>query len=683
MPAIDIDANAPPLIPWMSELLGQLAELRQRQLVVLQGPLAWCDAQLEALLPLVQSSLLFSSRARFPGAIPPGKAGDSLGGEASLVALDLFDGIDPDLLCICAGLVRAGGVLLLLAPTLDEWASTNDRYACWQDGSASPEAQFARYFFAALEADQAAGKVITPAGPPSSQVMLPPLDPTPIERGTTRQQARCLQRLEDWLDSSPGGIALLRARRGRGKSTCLGILVERLGARCRVLVTAKSRRAAAALLRVAGEVDFVAPDRLVQTLPPADLVIVDEAAMIPQALLRQLERHYDHLAMATTDGGYEGTGRGFMLRFVAELESAGLVQLELDDPVRWCGGDYLEKWLDRVLIQDPPLAPALPAGVAASDCELELVEDIGSNFALLGQVYRLLSEAHYRSRPSDLRMLMENPDLALVVARVGDRVVGAVLLNHEGGFDPALCREVFLGQRRPRGHLLAQMLCAQAGIERFAGHRGLRVQRIAVSEAWRRQGLGTRLLKRARDFARRCGADYLGASFALDAPVAAFWRQAGFELVHVSFAQGKSSGNHSIAVIDALSDAVGADVARLRGRVNAQLPVWMAQFLQFMDAPQVVALLRYSGFETELSDLDTAEVEAFTQGHRGFELGFAALQRYVMQAVAASCEPVDSLLVEKAIQNRPWERLRAGGSDDGRKALQRRLRDLVEALPNP
>ena len=95
-----------------------------------------------------------------------------------------------------------------------------------------------------------------------------------------------------------------------------------------------------------------APDRLLQTTPPADLVIVDEAAMIPQALLRQLERHYSHLAMATTDGGYEGTGQGFMLRFIADLDAQNLLQLELDDPVRWCRGDYLESWFDRVMLQE-------------------------------------------------------------------------------------------------------------------------------------------------------------------------------------------------------------------------------------------------------------------------------------------------------------------------------------------
>jgi tRNA(Met) cytidine acetyltransferase len=276
-------------------------------------------------------------------------------------------------------------------------------------------------------------------------------------------------------------------------------------------------------------------------------------------------------------------------------------------------------------------------------------------------------------------MLMENPDLVLIIARVGERVVGAALLNREGGFDAGLAEQVFLGKRRPKGHLLAQMLTAQAGIEGFARHRGLRVQRIAVYQAWRRRGLGTRLLERARAFAADCGLDYIGASFAVDVQGANFWRQAGYSLAHVSFAAGKSSGNHSLAVLRPLQAAVDSDMAQLSARIASQLPVWMTQFLQYLEAGQVQALLRYAGYRAVLNRLERREVEAFAFGNRGFELCFASLQRFVMQRVAASAAVVDPLLIEKAIQNRPWEVLPRESIGEGRKQLLKRLRRLVEA----
>jgi tRNA(Met) cytidine acetyltransferase len=674
MPAIDINH-------WMQELLGHLSHIRQRQLVVLQGSRDWCDSRFEALSGLALPMRVLSNRPLAPDAIPLGKADSCLGDEARLVVLDLFAGFNPDLLCIAAGLVQAGGVLLLLSAPPGEWDMEADCYASWQDRSRSREPRFVEYFFRELLADKCAGQVVSAQSLPACEQLLAALQPTVIEHGETAEQLHCLQQIERWLDSARTGVVLIRAARGRGKSSCLGLLARRLQADYRLLVCASSRHNAAALLRWAPDAEFIAPDRLLQTRPAADLVVIDEAAMIPLSLLRQISRHYTRLVMATTSGGYEGTGQGFMLRFVAAMDARQLLQLEIEDPVRWCRGDYLEAWLNRVLLLDSGSEAVQDDAIDAQASELQVIEDPGAGnfFALLQQVYRLLNTAHYRTRPSDLRMMMENPDLVLIVARVAGRLVGAVLLNREGGFDAALAEQVFLGKRRPRGHLLAQMLTAQAGIEGFVQHRGLRVQRIAVDQSARRRGLGTRLLERARALAVDCGLDYIGASFALDAQAARFWQQAGFSLAHVSFAAGKSSGNHSIAVLRPLQAAIDRDMSRLGERIASQLPAWMTQFLQYMEAEQVQALLRYAGYSAGLSHPEHREVEAFARGKRGFELCFVSLQRFVMQRAARSAASLDALLIEKAIQNRPWEVLPREAVGEGRKQLLKRLRGLVEA----
>ena len=258
--------------------------------------------------------------------------------------------------------------------------------------------------------------------------------------------------------------------------------------------------------------------------------------------------------------------------------------------------------------------------------------------------------------------------------------MGAVLLNREGGLDAELGRQIFLGRRRPKGHLLAQMLTAQAGIAHFAEYRGLRVQRIAVSEDFRRRGLGTCLLERALEIAADSGLDYLGASFALDSQTVRFWQQAGFGLAHVSYGEGKSSGNQSAAILRPLNPRVEVALGQLQQRIENQLPIWMTQFLQSLDAGQVIALLRFSGFTASLSELERSEIEAFAFGNKGFELCFVSLQKYVMQRVAENGGDVDPLLIEKAIQNRAWERLPRETVGEGRKQLQKRLRGLVEAM---
>jgi len=675
MSAIDINS-------WMTSLLDQLLRNKQRQLVALQGPRSWCDAQFEKLFAADDSMLVLSNRKLVEAAVSFGTADSCLGRESRLVVLDLFEGFNPDVLCIAAGLVQSGGVLMTLSPPVEDWDMRTDRYACWQDQSRSQRARFAEYFFSALGADAETGMLLTPGYETGPISPLPVLTPTPIEQGMTAEQGHCLQRIEQWLATGQAGIALINADRGRGKSTCLGLLLKHLQPGLRILVTANSRQTTAQLLRLVADAEFVAPDRLLLSCPAADLVIIDEAAMLPQSILRQLCRLYPRLVMATTSGGYEGTGRGFMLRFVAQMEASGLMQLDLEMPVRWCQGDRLEAWLNRTLMlnSDPSIGNRLKEPLAS--CELQLLENPGdsAHLPLLKQVYRLMNAAHYRSRPSDLRMLMENPDLVLIVACSAEQVIGAVLLNIEGGLDEALCEEIFLGRRRPRGHLLAQMLTAQAGIRNFAKYRGIRVQRIAVAEACRRQGLGTRLLERARVFGQQNSFAYLGASFALDPTSAGFWQQAQFSLVHVSYGRGKSSGEHSIAVLHPLKPALDADVQLMQQRIQQQLPIWMTQFLQTMDAAQVVALLRFAGFDAELNELEQREIDAFARGNKGFELCFVSLQKYVMHCIARSCDDPGTLLIEKAIQNRNWGLLERESGAEGRKQLQRRLRGQVEAL---
>jgi len=675
MSAIDINS-------WMAALLDQLLHSKQRQLVALQGPRSWCDEQFEKLFAADNSMLVLSNRKLVESAVSFGTADSCLGSESRLVVLDLFEGFNPDVLCIAAGLVQSGGVIVTLSPPVEDWDLRTDRYACWQDQSRSRRARFAEYFFGALGADAETGILLTPGFETGPMSPLPVLTPTPIERGMTAEQGYCLQRIEQWLASGQAGIALINADRGRGKSTCLGLLLKHLQPGLHVLVTANSRQTAAQLLRLVPDAEFVAPDRLLLSYPAADLVIIDEVAMLPQSMLRQLHRLYPRLVMATTSGGYEGTGRGFMLRFVAQMEAARLLQLELEMPVRWCQGDRLEAWLNRTLMlnSEPSIGNALKEQLAS--CELLLLENPGDSehLPLLKQVYRLMNAAHYRSRPSDLRMLMENPDLVLIVARSAELVVGAVLLNIEGGLDEVLCEEIFLGRRRPRGHLLAQMLTAQAGIRNFAKYRGIRVQRIAVAEACRRRGLGTRLLERARVYGQQNSFAYLGASFALDPTSAGFWQQAQFSLVHVSYGRGKSSGEHSIAVLHPLNHALDADIRQMQQRIRQQLPIWMTQFLQTMDAAQVVALLRFAGFDAALNELEQREIDAFARGNKGFELCFVSLQKYVMHCIARSCDDPGTLLIEKAIQNRNWELLERESGAEGRKQLQQRLRGQVEAL---
>ena len=190
------------------------------------------------------------------------------------------------------------------------------------------------------------------------------------------------------------------------------------------------------------------------------------------------------------------------------------------------------------------------------------------------------------------------------------------------------------------------------------------------------------MIETAIQHAEDQGFDYIGASFALDSESVAFWHSCDFSLVHIGFGLGKSSGNHSVAVLRSLNQELDDHIIKLKDRIQDYLPVWLCHFLQAMDVANVVALLNYCRFNPVLSTMDLAEVHAFTRGHKGFELCFGSLQRFVMQKIASlpADTEVHPWLIEKAVQNRDWDQLDRSSEVVGRKLAQQILRQLVRSL---
>jgi len=681
------------LSAWLQQLLNQLQDRQQRQVLSIRGDATWCESVFTVIRSEQQDALLLSDRIVDDRAVAFNRVETLLGSEAPTVVVDLFDGINPDLLCIASGLISCGGLLVLLSPDTEEWTRIEDKYGIWQDDAKSETPVFADYIFNSIQNVPGSGYVLVEGRPLPIVADLPQAISTDMISGKTAEQTAILAEIDSWVLDPLQTLALIEADRGRGKSTCLGFIVRGLilAQRMSVIVTAHSRQAAAILLQQAGqhsekdlEIDFIAPDKLIADAKAADVLIIDEAAMLPYPMLQQLCRQYPKVIMATTTGGYEGTGQGFLLRFIARLPKHQLVRFKLTAPVRWASGDCLEAWLNDTLFLKPAsglvMVSTLPG--ASFGCREISRGALAQDLVLLEKVYSLMASAHYRTRPSDLRMLMENPDLLIILAENNSDLVGLILLNREGGLTPALCKQVYLGKRRPKGHLLAQMITAQAGDKAFASYRGMRVQRIAVLENWRRSGVGSALIDAAIRHSREHQFDYIGASFAFDPESAAFWKSCQFSLVHVGFAAGKSSGNHSVAVLRSLNSQVDANIQRLQARIQKQLAVWLCQFLQHMDAASVVALLRYCQFKSNMTSMEMDEVDAFILGHKGFELCFASLQQFVMSSIAINTEDfeISPWLVEKAVQNRDWARLSDCSTVKGRKQTQQKLRELIGCL---
>ena len=489
---------------------------------------------------------------------PPRSATRMLGGDFDAVVLDLHGGLDADVLGVAVGLVRGGGALLLRLPPVGQPPPHDPRLRI----PPHPAAAVGRRAWGRLER-------ALPRHPPDETPVVPG---PPIERGTPEQAALVDALVARW--SAPErSISVVLAARGRGKSAGLGLALARTPPGIRVALTAGSERAAATALRFAGRSVFRSIPSLLTPSDPVDVLVVDEAARLPVPTLQALVAAHPsaHLAFASTNEGYEGTGRGFGLRFLAWLRSRGpVLEHRLRAPIRWSPGCPLEARVAAILALDAAPADARPASDDPTPVHRRLDRRaLAADEPLLRQVFGLLVHAHYRTTPGDLTRLLDAPGFGVHTLTVGDAVVAVNLVAEEGALDPDLVAAVTSGAHRLRGQALPDTLLTHGGRPEAGGLRMVRSVRIAVHPAWRRRGLGREL---AGAVHASHGPDLFGTLFGATPAVLAFRRAQGYRLVRVGAARGDRTGEPAAVMVRPGSDAARALVRSMRADLARDLP---------------------------------------------------------------------------------------------------------------
>ncbi len=639
-----------------------------------------------------------------------------LGQEVDALVFDAHEGFDPDAFGALAGSLRGGGLLLLLTPPLAQWPRLPDpacaRIAPWPHRADDVGGRFLARLVRVIREHQGPALLVIEEGhePEIVPGELPLSQPLPVPADAacrTLDQQQAVEAVMRVVQGHRRRPAVLISDRGRGKSAAFGIAAARLleaGTR-RILVTGPRLAAVEALFeqaarlllgaRVArgrirwegGVLEFLAPDELLRQPQQADLLLVDEAAAIPAPLLEALLERHARIAFATTVHGYEGTGRGFALRFRQVLDrlTPGWRELRLETPVRWAPGDPLEAFVSRALLLDAEV-PDLPAA-SVTEAEVERVDAgrLAGDEALLGQIFGLLVTAHYRTRPFDLRQMLDAPGWSVWVQRCGEQVVGTALVAEEGGFGAATAEAVWRGETRPHGHLLPESLAAHVGLREAPRLRGARIIRIAVHPALQRRGLGRRLLQTLVEAAAAGGGDYIGASFGITPGLLAFWRQAGFLPVRVSFRRGAASGTHSAMLLRGVGPAGQHLVTAARQRFAVHFPAQLADPLKGLEPGLAVRLLE--GVPVAAPVLDTRardDLEAFAHGRRLYEAVMGSLRPFVLHALAGGGEGLApgmaELLMARVVQQRPWAELASLLGISGRAEGVQCLRSAVRLL---
>lgn len=527
-----------------------------------------------------------------------------LGREFHHAIFDARQGFHAEALAALAGTLTAGSWLLLLVPRWDKWALQPDvdslRWADVSQPIATPH--FVYHLQRLIENDE---QVLLHQQP--HPLALPNWLPQHAWHCQAASQQQTL--LHELADFS-AGVAVITAARGRGKSALAGMLA-RQNTRC--LITAPAKTSTTVLASFAGEhYRFMAPDAILAltTLPDVDWLIVDEAAAIPAPLLHALVARFPRVLLVTTIQGYEGSGRGFMLKFCAELERVR--HFTLDEPLRWARHDPLEHWLNQALqFEDAPET------TGTGGLTPRRVKD--ADIAAQQAAYQLLTRAHYRTSPLDLRRLLDAPGMHLWLTGDVPALQGALWLVEEGGLQPELAQAVWAGHRRPRGNLVAQSLAAHAGFTDAATLRALRISRIAVAASARRRGVGKQLVAAA--CADATGYDYLSVSFGYTESLWAFWQACGFSLVRIGSQREASSGCYAAMALLGLTTAGKALQQKANARLARDWPLLSAHIQLQLSLPAVC----HQDFTQE----DARLAAGFAWAQRPLEASLAVLQRLV------------------------------------------------------
>lgn len=695
---------------------AQAARARHRLLCVLSGEASWCKAQAHGWYQQHgQGQTILWVGEQGAGGCPSlawSQARTWLGRELQWLIIDAHQGLDADGLAALSGTLVAGGVCLLLCPPLAQWPGLPDpqgqRFASWPHGAEAMGGYFIQRLIQALPDEGLRwqqGTVLDAPGMAGPDVagLVQPAVPAPYAHAEQQLASAAIVHVVHGHRRRP---LVLTADRGRGKSAALGIAAAQLlqqgintillsaprpDAVAQVFAHAHkllpgARQASGVLHFRGAELRFVAPDALLRERPVADLLLVDEAAAIPLAMLEAMLRTYSRVVFASTVHGYEGSGRGFVLRFAARLDqlAPGWQALRMSQPVRWAEGDPLERWLNQAMLLDAEAA----LGDALGDLSAALLSvEWPQRAALLGdepglrQLVGLLQLAHYRTSPNDLRQLLDAPDRQIALLRWRGQIAAAMLVAVEGGLPAELAEAVALGQRRLRGHLLPQSLAAHAGFPEAAGLRAVRVVRIVVHPACQGRGLGQALLAALPQ--RFPDADLLGASFGASESLLSFWAKAGFTTVRIGLRAEASSGAHALMVLKPCTTRAAELSGQIRGRFCQHLPVLLSEPLRALDPELVWALLsdcaRDQGDAT-LDSQDWRELQAFAAGGRGYELCMPALRGLLLQVIGrglALTPHSQRLWVMKVLQQQDWSSCAAALGMAGKPALVQAMREQV------
>ena len=682
---------------WLEKLHDNIQQTNHRAAIVLSGEKQWVQQQAQTIIEGIKPGSILCVSSEIDGALSPKKARTQLGNEVDIIVFDACQAFEPDAFGAISGTLRGGGIFILLISSEDSIPSyKNSRFM--QRASGLFRQHEGVYF---LQQGENLPAITQLNSKTSRQHYQEPF------RSVEQQQL--VEIIEKNALAKKAVPVVITSDRGRGKSSALGLaaggLLEK-GIK-NIIITAPRLTTSDPVFKHAKQLlpstkddrgiinyqqaclQYIAPDALLEQQPEADLVMVDEAAAIPLPILEQLLECYPHIIFTSTIHGYEGTGRGFALKFNKVLDNFNpdWQLLTMQMPIRWAEDDPVEKWVDHVLCLDAELdtVPGIET-IEKDKCTVNLVnrDELIKNEQLLSSLFSLLVYAHYRTQPSDLQHILDDDKVRIYTLEYQQQVLAALLINEEGGFDEELSSAIYRGERRPEGHLLAQTLTFHAGSELAATLRYARVMRIAVHPQLQANGLGSYLLNEVIRQEQQQGIDAIGSSFGATKELLCFWQHAGFEVVRIGFTRDHVSGTHSAVMLKSFTENGKAVFQQTKQRFQQSLDDWLLEALATLPAEMKQQLIAEQQASTGgLNEADWQDINSFVSTHRGYEACMSAIRKLVnthTEVLETLTHSERAIINARIMQRLNWaETVKSTGLSGKAEALQQ-LRLAIEKM---
>ena len=671
-------------------------QVRHRQLIVLCGDLTWRHNLLKQFES--SSALWFGESSLLPEYQTAQKLQNHLGQEIPGAIFCAESGIDADALGVAAGMIQAGGILWLLIPPIDDWLNqanpANQRFMSHPYTYQQAWYQFNDHLYRHLKSH---GVWIMQNQPLSLNLNHEQTLNHPHIDGLSHDQQQALVAIEQAAFGHRKRPLIIEADRGRGKTTLLGEAAARLlqqGKQHIVISSARFAQCELAFKRAAQilgvdyaksglqttnqTLSFKAPDDLIHNTSDIDVLMLDEAAHMPLPVLEQLVHLYPRVIMATTQHGYEGSGRGFSLKFKPFLSRCfpGWHLTRLSQPIRWHANDPLEKAINQTLLLDTELHDiADDSKLASQPLTLKFQTCLPSQLSSdeLAQTFSLLVDAHYQTSPADLQHWLSAPGLQLQLAywktdTHTSALVGVLLTCSEGhlpAIDPS---------RRVKGHLVPQLLRRFSAQDDLLNQPSERAMRLAVHPQVQGLGVGRQLIQQ---WQQNTQADWLSVSFGVTQELYLFWRKQGFKSAHLGAKRDKASGTHNLVML--YSRHANALLQNCQQLFQTQLPHNLIE--HFHSLPESLIWHLLSENTSNQVAAHSVLLKAYINEHAPYEAVSQQLWHWALnQANWLLSQPqlVQTIWLDKVVRKYDWQTIARQHKLAGRSAIETQLRQSLK-----